>query len=119
MSAEIKMLTGCATWHGKHAEGQINFGCTGHESMMRSRQWPINHHAEDQNLGQIQLSAVGKRAASSEKLGEPLLPWSFRISRHVFCPVQKYWTDKEYPPCKTAKSIWNSHMLTNKYQNQK
>lgn len=82
-----KMLPGCTTWHGKHAEGQINFGCTGHESVMRCRQWSINHHAEDQNLGQIQLSAAAKRASGSKKLGEPLSPWSFRISRHVFCPV--------------------------------
>lgn len=63
--------------------------------MMRSRKQSINHHSEDSDLDQIQLFVVGKRAASCENLGEPLLPWSFRINRHAFCPVENEWTYKE------------------------
>lgn len=77
------MLPGCGTWHGKRAKGQINFRCSGHEGVMRPRQSSINHHAEDKNLGQIQLSAVGKRAASSEKTGEPLIPTCFQSGLKV------------------------------------
>lgn len=63
--------------------------------MIGSRKQNINHHNEDCDLDQIQSFVVGKRVASCEKLGEPLLHWSFRINRHTFCSVENEWTDKE------------------------
>lgn len=41
--------------------------------MMRTGQKHINHCTEDLNVGQIQLPAVGKKAANGERaLGKPL-----------------------------------------------